>query len=323
MSSEYQLQTNNKTFLSRHWAEHNVLRRHFDTDRGISILSFGCSTGEELLSIRALFPRANLFGCDIDWQNLVRARALLGATAEIFHSSDSIIEDFGPFDIILCNSVLLASSENFGIDRDLWLRVVSLLDCALKPGGIIQIINSNIPFRYHPVFKNYQLLPSALIYNPNFVDQFDLEGLLLCRGVGGAGWSPQLNRHIAGEGWLQLLPTDFDVVHFRKNGGCTPNKILDDEIIPNLSDGAAWASGITSYRTEVDVKWITLGVYNVRLERTVRRIWFDGSIIANWVAKVDLEGPEAAVFIESTLGRRSSRISFDSVFNAQAIRSPS
>src|SRR4051812_759619 len=108
MSLHRQLQTNNKTFVGRYWTEHAVLRRYVPSDAGLAILSFGCSTGEELVSLAALFPGARLFGCDIDWHNLSAARALLGRAATIFESRDDEIVRHGPFDVIVCNSVLMS-----------------------------------------------------------------------------------------------------------------------------------------------------------------------------------------------------------------------
>lgn len=340
VSTAQQLQTNNLTFLGRHWTEHCVLRRYFDSDRDLSILSFGCSTGEELLSMKALFPGARLFGCDVDWHNLLKARALLGNDALVFQSSDAAIRAHGPFDIILCNSVLLASATGpkappSGISPALWSDVLSLLDSALKPGGVLQIINSNIPFRFHPIHAQYQALPSTLFNGPNFVDLFDLNGVHLCAGVSGVGWSGMLHRHLAREGWKQLIPADLEDIHFRKSGGAELAPPANDERIPNLLACKSLASGTTSYRptipsgesassyTEVDVAWHALGVDAVRLERVAQRIWFDGTHASTKTATVDMTGPEATAFLESTMGRRSSRLSFESVLNAKAIRSAS
>lgn len=339
MSTSQQLQTNNLTFLGRHWPEHRLLRRHFDSDRELSILSFGCSTGEELLSMKALFPGARLFGCDIDWQNLLKCRSLLGSDALVFHSSDSSIQAHGPYDIILCNSVLLASTSSGsqlipkGIDKNLWSDVISLLHTTLKPGGIIQIINSNIPFRLHPLYSQYEALPSMLINGPNFVDLFDLDGVHLCSGIKGTGWSGMLHRHLAKEGWTQLLPTDLEDIHFRKKGAAFSPIFINDELIPNLPTNKIIASGKTCYRpnipleesassySEVDVSWQAHGVDMVRLKRVAKRIWFDGTHISTKTSNIDMNGAEATAFIESTLGQRSSKISFESVINANPIRS--
>lgn len=340
MSTTKQLQTNNLTFLGRHWTEHCVLRRYFDSDRDLSILSFGCSTGEELLSMKALFPNARLYGCDLDWQSLMKARALLGHDAQLFTSSDSAILSHGPFDIILCNSVLLASStvdlnKPTGISPSLWTDVICLLDSAIKPGGILQIINSNIPFRFHPVSLNYQFLPSTLINSPNFVDLFNLESVHLCAGVGGAGWSAMMHRHIGREGWPQLIPTDLEVIHFRKNSGTEILLNEIDEQIINVSVGKIWASGNTNYRPDtladesvssyvnIDVSWRALGPDIVRLERVAQRIWFDGASLPSKKTIVDMTGPEATSFLENVMGRRSSRISLEAMLNPRPTRSSS
>ena len=338
MSVSVQLQTNNKTFLGRHWTEHTILRRYKPSDKDLSILSFGCSTGEELATLRILFPAAKLFGCDIDWVNLQSARALLGDSAVIFHSSDAEITRHGPFDLVLCNSVLLRHTEvvngrKQGVNPAFWMDALATLDSALKPGGIMQIINSNIPFRYHRLAANYQAIRSPLIFGPNFVDQFDPAGNHLCSGVGGAGWSAILNRHLGEEAWKQLLPSDLQDIHFQKKGG-EPVAPIEDEVIPNLPGGDCWASGSMTYRprlapdsrpsthTEIDLTWATVGVDNIRLNRQSRRIWFDGSIVSPGDVVVHLPGAAATAFIEASTGRRSSRLTMDALIAAQAIRPP-
>jgi SAM-dependent methyltransferase len=325
-----QLQTNNKTFLGRYWTEHSVLRRYFPNDRNLSILSFGCSTGEELVTLRALFPGATLFGCDVDWHNLQAARALVGDSATVFESRGDAVAEHGPYDAIICNSVLMRPG---GIEGAQWIDVVAMLDDALRPGGILQVINSNIPFRYHPLARSYEALRSPLILGPHFADQFDLAGRRLCTAVTGTGWSAILNRHLAEDGWRDLLPTDLHDVHFQKAGGRRASAV-EDEIIPNLPQKSEWASGTMSYRPEmqadprpstfleVDVRWATSGVDGIRLNRTARRIWFDGSLALTTSTAIDMSGPSATALIESATGRRSSRLSMDALFNPRAIHAP-
>lgn len=339
-SSSVQLQTNNKTFFGRHWTEHTVLRRYFATDAGLSILSFGCSTGEELATLRVLFPGARLFGCDIDWRNLQAARALIGSDACVFASDDETIARHGPYDIVICNSVLLQSTAGAdgigrGIDPELWSHVLTVLDRSLRPGGVLQVVNSNIPFRFHPLAANYIPLRTPLILGPSFVDMYDPSGLFLCRGVAGMGWSGVLNRHIAECGWKNLEPTDFTDVHFWKRGSVPAPLPVLDETLPNRVAGTVLVSGNCTYRpagihdsrpstyVEVDVTWSAHGVDSVRLERAARRVWFDGSVIEMGATKVDLEGPEAGAFLDGAVGRRSSRISVDRLMVPSAIRSPS
>jgi hypothetical protein len=338
MTASKQLQTNNKTFLGRYFQEYSILRRRIRSDKDLSILSFGCATGEELATIRSFFPAADLFGCDIDWYSLQRARALLGSDAVIFDSSPQEIARHGPYDIIICNSVLLQptgikSGRRLGIDPALWADVVGLLDSVLKDKGILQIINSNIPFRLHPVAANYQVLPSALILTPNFVDQFSLEGEHLCSAVAGVGLSAVLSRHLGEDHWSKLQPTDLQDVHFQK-GGAAPSPALDDEHLPNLPAAASRASGSMTYDTQVsndrrpsthlsvELAWHSVGTDAIHLERTARRTWFDGSIVWTGKSVVEMAGTTATAFIEAALGRRSSRLSLDDIIGAQAIRAP-
>jgi hypothetical protein len=289
------LQSHNGTFLGRYWTEHSLLRRYVPSDRDLAILSFGCSTGEELATIRQLFPGANLYGCDVNWHNLQAARALTGPSVTVFESSDGEVVRHGPYDIILCNSVLLAPTTTHGsrvrgLDPALWRGVLHLLHETLKPGGLLQIINSNVPFRYHPVAAQYRALRSPLVLGPNFVDQFDPDDRCLCWGVSGSGRSSVLSRHLGGEGWRELQPGDLHDVHFQKAGGTRSLEPVEDECLPNCpSDGDGCAFGTSTYRphlppdprpsshVEVDVTWKALDVDIVRLERIARRIWFDGS----------------------------------------------
>ncbi len=325
-----QLQTNGGTFWGRYWTETTVLRRYFEQDDNLAILSFGCSTGEELSTLRALFPNARLFGCDIDWLNLRMARSLMGADAVIFDSTAEQIRLHGPYDIIVCNSVLLSPTVKAGAKRSaispsLWLDTVSMLDEALVQGGVLQVINTNIPFRMHPVARNYKVLDSPLILGPHFVDIFSLDGNILCSGVTGTGLSSILNRHLGEEAWSELEPGDLRHVHFRKgNGEIAP---VLNEIVPNRTAQRSWASGSSTYRTalptdprpasylEVDVQWDTAGTTAVRLKREVRRVWFDGTVAEAFNTEVDLIGDDAVTYIELVTGRRSSRADVISLRN--------
>ncbi len=331
-----QLQTNSHTFLGRYWNELAVLRRYFPSDYGISILSFGSSTGEELATARLLFPNARLFGCDIDWHDMRIARAQLGDSACIFESSPAEIERHGPFDIIFCNSVLLRTTARGpgagkGIDPRLWSDTVSMLDASMAAGGVFQIINSNIPFRLHPASAKYETLASPMVLGPHFVDQFDLDGRHLCSGIPGSGFSAVLNRHLGEEGWRTLLPGDLRHVHFRKEGGFRA-PVVEDELIPNTSDGLPLASGMCVYRSEapqdrrpcsyleVGVEWETAGAVFVRTRRHAKRIWFDGTIAEEFSSKADLAGPDAIAFFEAMTGRRSTGLALNAMLNPVARR---
>ncbi|NKC30391.1 class I SAM-dependent methyltransferase [Falsiroseomonas selenitidurans] len=72
----------------------------------LRILSFGCSIGEELVTLRVLFPEAEIFGCDIDPLALKVAQARVGHLANVFKSDEAAIAARGPFDLICAFSSL-------------------------------------------------------------------------------------------------------------------------------------------------------------------------------------------------------------------------
>jgi hypothetical protein len=75
------------------------------TNDRLRILSFGCSTGEELSTLRRYFPRASLFGCDIKADVVAKAHERLNGDATVFVSSEELLRAHGPFDIIFAMSV--------------------------------------------------------------------------------------------------------------------------------------------------------------------------------------------------------------------------
>lgn len=317
------LQTNNGTFFGRYYTETRLLQDYVKDGSYTRILSFGCSTGEELMFMRNLFPQAQLAGCDIDAPSLEQARRQLADDVILFDSSRHDPADHGPFDLILCNSVLLSHTVQTpdgprGLSADLWLDAVSRIGDALRPGGVLQIINSNFPFRLHPCASDYRPLRSPLVLGPNFVDMFGLDGKLLCRGVRGTGFSAIQNVHRAGPGWRSLDPCDFTDVHFRKAGG-SPVEEGADEASTAPDTRAVIASGRASYRPEVaegaatwlevDVEWQARAGDAVHLARTVRRTWFDGSMLPEQASILMLEGRHGAAFIESMIGRPSTALS--------------
>lgn len=327
-----QLQTNSGTFFGRYWTENYLLRRYFKSDKDLSILSFGCSTGEELLFLRALFPAAQLFGCDHDWAAVMQARTLLKDSAVIFEATADLLSSYGPFDIIICNSVLLNTTSAKGISTALWLDIVELLDSVLADDGMLQLINSNIPFRLHPVAANYQPLRTPLILGPNFADQFNLQGQHLCEGVKGSGLSTMLNVHLMADEWQQLQPEDLTDVHFQKNGK-QPIQPLTGIKLPNLAAAPARALGTASYRPhlaykkpatyqEVELSWSSIGTQGVRIERKVNRIWFDGSIIPAAPCTIELENTQASAFFDSMLGRGATSLAIADLGDRPARRSP-
>ena len=150
----------------------------------LRILSFGCSAGFEMLSLRAYFPDASIFGCDTSAEALYRARRNLREDAGItFYSTPDAIDAFGPFDIIMAMSVLCqypASAKAQRLDRlfpfQTFQTLTENLNVNLKPGGLLCVFNSNYPFSSLKCSTDYRAVRSELIHSNGFVDKFASDG---------------------------------------------------------------------------------------------------------------------------------------------------
>lgn len=112
------------------------------------ILSYGCSTGEELVTLRSYIPGAKLAGIDINSHRLKQARRRLRDRSAQFWVAASIGEtNAGTFDAITCLSVLHRPEtlHNWPADPTPYMsfatfeRAVVDLDRHLRPGGVLAI----------------------------------------------------------------------------------------------------------------------------------------------------------------------------------------
>ena len=157
----------------------------------LKILSFGCSNGAELSSLRAYFPDAQLYGCDVNAEVLrTAAEGLLMDEVLLFVSSPEALVAHGPFDIVFAMSVLCRFPESAAARLDDLRTVYNPEDFALtvdalvgslRPDGILALYNTNYPFAALPASRRFRAVTSALIQSNGFVDKFDLSGRRLTR----------------------------------------------------------------------------------------------------------------------------------------------
>lgn len=85
----------------------SACRDYFDRKQELKILSYGCSTGEEVLTLRKYFPNAHIIGVDINKRSIAKCRELPEDEKITFlYSSPNEIKKYGPFDAIFCMAVL-------------------------------------------------------------------------------------------------------------------------------------------------------------------------------------------------------------------------
>jgi hypothetical protein len=147
-----------------------------------TILSYGCSTGEEAATLAdKYFPDDVVVGLDVYEPALVVARER--------HPNDRIIYDdstpetlakYGPFDCILAMSVLCRWPATFELEDcskvysfGEFEAAIEALDRELKPSGILTVYNSNFSFLDTPMAERYEVLSGPGIWKNGFVHRFD------------------------------------------------------------------------------------------------------------------------------------------------------
>ncbi|MBC8128196.1 MAG: class I SAM-dependent methyltransferase [Gloeobacteraceae cyanobacterium ES-bin-144] len=157
------------------------------------ILSFGCSAGHEMQSIRCYFPDAQIFGCDVNKEVLYKAKKALSSDrlAHVFVSNEENIVANGPYDIIFAMSVFcqypeskkLANIENlFPFSR--FQKLAGLLCDNLISEGIFCLMNSNYLFRHSSMSSRFIPIRSPLQAGNGFIDKFDQSGARLTTSFG-------------------------------------------------------------------------------------------------------------------------------------------
>jgi SAM-dependent methyltransferase len=141
--------------------------------QGLRILSFGCSRGEEVFSLRKYFPSATIKGIDINPRNIARCLARAAAenpanvTFEIAATTEG--EPTSSYDAIFCLAVLcngdLTTSGAQRCDPLLLFerfdRMVGDFARCLKPGGLLVLHTTNFRFCDTAVARDFDVVYEA------------------------------------------------------------------------------------------------------------------------------------------------------------------
>ena len=129
------------------------------------IMSFGCSTGEEVSTLISYFPQATLMGVDINPWCIKQCKKNNHFSHCSFENYDShIFKNTNEFDAIFCMAVFqnTKNREDQHIDYsdsflfDDFEKELSKLDSKLKKGGVLAIDNSDFDFLDTKTSLNYQ-----------------------------------------------------------------------------------------------------------------------------------------------------------------------
>jgi hypothetical protein len=137
------------------------------------ILSFGCSSGEELLTLRAYFPTARIRGLDINPVAVRAARRLVrdagDARTSVGRAGDAASEPADAYDLVVALAVFRHPSLNHAPERcdDLldfgsFDRTVAGLSATVRPGGLFVIRHANFRFTDCAVAAHYEPVLTGL-----------------------------------------------------------------------------------------------------------------------------------------------------------------
>lgn len=124
----------------------------------LNILSFGCSRGDEVFSLRRYFPAAALKGIDVNRRNiarcLTRVRAEEAANMTFTNAADTTGETTESYDAIFCLAVLVSGDlTTSGAQRcepvfhfERFDRQIADFARCLKPGGLLILHTTNFRF---------------------------------------------------------------------------------------------------------------------------------------------------------------------------------
>jgi 2-polyprenyl-3-methyl-5-hydroxy-6-metoxy-1,4-benzoquinol methylase len=179
-------QPNDHTLPNRYpWAFDSVLE-YLGADSEGRVLSFGCSTGEEVAAIRARLPHVTIRGLDIDAPSIATARKRLAEAGgderiEFAVAASPADEPDSAYDVIFCMAVLRDGRLNVpGTERcdpllhfDDFAGVIADFARCLRPGGLLVLRHSN--FRLcdtpsAPLFRTIHSVPMGshtLIFGPD------------------------------------------------------------------------------------------------------------------------------------------------------------
>lgn len=161
---KYFHQTSHYTTTNRYPDLFSICRDYFRDKPAPKILSFGCSTGEEVFSLGEYMPEATIIGVDLNWWCIKKCKEKDPKKKYLFiHSLSEEYQRQKDFDAIFCLAVF-QHPENRNSENNSYSSRYSFekfenqiidLDRRLKKGGLLFIDQCDFNFLETSLAKNY------------------------------------------------------------------------------------------------------------------------------------------------------------------------
>jgi SAM-dependent methyltransferase len=183
-------QTQTDTFEDRYPEIFGSVAEHANKTEGRPrLLSFGCSTGEECITLRRYMPRSSIAGVDVRRSLLRRARQRVKAAdvsdVGFFLESDERWQQ-QPYDVVFAMSVLCRwpATKDVGTSDSIYPfrtfdRAVRRLGHLVKRDGLLVIYNANYRFTDTDTSAGFTALQVPGVTDSGFVTKFSRDGVAL------------------------------------------------------------------------------------------------------------------------------------------------
>lgn len=168
---EKQNQISTYTEYDRYPKVFNELKKHINPK---NILSFGCSDGSEIRTLREkYFLESYIDGIDIDKELIKKNKELIKKNNDKYINYYDDINNLKKYDLILCMSVLCVWPENAGsYSFELFNKTINDLDKHLNINGYICIYNSKYILEECDISHKYKKVKTDHKYS-GFVNKYN------------------------------------------------------------------------------------------------------------------------------------------------------
>lgn len=162
-------QTTPLTWMDRYPVLFAACRERLGDSDSLRILSYGCSTGEEVITLRRYFPSAQIVGVEINPKSLAKAREhIVDSRVVLEQSRPETVARLGPYDAVFCMAVLQRTPHTVQ-DRKLkslegiypfarFDEQLTQLDSVVKPGGLLVVHHTQYAFEQATIASRYRAL---------------------------------------------------------------------------------------------------------------------------------------------------------------------